>query len=330
MKKSIQILTGVLVVQILIIVFVYWPRGGTGAGESVALLPEFNAASVNSFTIEDGDGNHIRLAKVGGAWVLTEVDDFPCKGESIDAFLTKLSTITLGQPVTRTEESHAKLQVAARDFARKVTLETQGAESVFFLGSSPSYGATHIRLEGQSETYLTSVLQSYEVNANAASWVDTSYFNIAQSDIVSLSLRNGDGSLQLIKDDQGNWGMPTLAEGELLDETQVDTLISRATSITMMRPLGMEKLPSYGMEEPLAVVTIGTNEGTYTLQVGAKDPDENSYVLKSSESPYYVVVSEYAAGTFVTTASENLLLPTPTSTESEAGEVPEQTPSPES
>jgi hypothetical protein len=77
-------------------------------------------------------------------------------------------------------------------------------------------------------------------------------------------------------------------------------------------------------------VTIGTNEGTYTLQVGAKDPGDNSYVLKSSESPYYVVVSEYAADTFVTTASENLLLPTPTPTESEAGEVPEQTPSPES
>ncbi len=330
MKKSIQILTAVLIVQILLGVVVYWPRSGASASEGVPLLPEFDTASVIGITIEDGDGNRIRLAKAGGVWVLPEVDDFPCKGESVEALLTKLSTITLGQPVTRTEESQVKLQVAAQDFARMIALETQGEEIVFYLGSSPSYGATHIRLEGQSETYLTSVLQSYEVNANASSWVDTSYFNLAQSDITSLSLRNSKGSWQFVKDEEGNWGMPALTAGELLDNTQVDSLLSRAASVTMMRPLGIEELPAYGMDEPLAVVTIGTADATYMLRVGAKDPDDNSYVLKSSESPYYVVVSEYAVDTFVTIGSEDLLLPTPTPRESEEGEVPEQTPSPES
>jgi hypothetical protein len=330
MKKSIQILTAVLAVQILIIVLVYWPRSGPGAGEGVPLLQESDAASVTGITIEDSEGNRIRLAKSGEAWILPEADDFPCKSESVEAFLTKLSAITLGQPVTRTEESQAKLQVAAQDFMRKVTLEIQGGEIVLYLGSSPSYGATHIRLEGQPETYLNSALQSYEVNANAASWVDTSYLKLAQTDITSLSLQNGNGSWRFVRDAQGDWRMPTLVEGELLNETQVDSLLNRVASVTMMRPLGVEELPSYGMDEPLALVTVGIDDATYTVQVGAKDPDDNSYVLKSSESPYYVVVSDYTAGIFVTTGSADLLLPTPTPMESEEGEVLEQTPSPES
>ena len=54
-------------------------------------------------------------------------------------------------------------------------------------------------------------------------------------------------------------------------------------------------------------------ETTYMLQVGSKSTD-NSYVLKSSDSPYYVQVSEFTAQDWVEKDREGFLElpPTPT------------------
>jgi hypothetical protein len=58
------------------------------------------------------------------------------------------------------------------------------------------------------------------------------------------------------------------------------------------------------MQDPNAVLVIRTQsaegtESTFTLQVGAQSEQDSSYVLKSSESPYYVRVSEYTAQDWV-------------------------------
>ncbi len=75
------------------------------------------------------------------------------------------------------------------------------------------------------------------------------------------------------------------------------------------------------MDNPIAVVTLRTQseeEGTknYTLRVGAKDPEDNSYVVISSESPYYARVSEFAVQRFVEAVREDFLElpPTPEAT----------------
>ena len=93
--------------------------------------------------------------------------------------------------------------------------------------------------------------------------------------------------------------MSDLAADETLNQNNVNSLLSRVSSMRMLRPLGTEAQASYGLEDPAAVVTIRTEtgEGTFqvhTLYVGARDPQDNSYTIKSSDSPYYVQVTEYA------------------------------------
>jgi len=121
--------------------------------------------------------------------------------------------------------------------------------------------------------------------------------------------------------------MEDLAEGETLDQTAVETVVNRAALVTMVAPLGTEEQDSYGMQQPGAVVTVRTQsdetgEKSYTLRVGAKDPDDNSYVVISSESPYYVRVSEFAVKDLVEKARDGFLELPPTP---EA--LPEATPS---
>jgi hypothetical protein len=66
------------------------------------------------------------------------------------------------------------------------------------------------------------------------------------------------------------------------------------------------------MQDPSAVLVIQTQsaEGTastFTLQVGARSEQDGSYVVKSSESPYFVRVAEYTVQDWVEQTREGLL-----------------------
>jgi hypothetical protein len=75
------------------------------------------------------------------------------------------------------------------------------------------------------------------------------------------------------------------------------------------------------MDDPNALVTLETADTTVTLRVGAKDADDVSYVVKSSESDYFVHVAEASLKTLVESDREAFLEEPPT---------PEATPEAES
>lgn len=315
MKKHNRILAVVLALQVVLIAVVFWPRPAASGEESGPLLGEIEAGDIISLIIQDVDGNRLDLQRTTGNWVLPKADDYPCQENRVPEMLEKLITLTADRLVTRTEGSHKRLQVASDDFLRRIELETaDGQNRVLYLGSSPTYGATHIRLEGQDETYLTNDLSVWDANATATSWIDTNYLQVPQENITSLTLRNASGEWAFEKDDEGNWLLVGLAEDETLDTTAVDSLVRQASSVTMLRPLGKDRETAYGLDQPLALVTLETGEETITLHVGAADPDDNSHVIKSSESPYYVRVSEYSANNLVDKTRDDFLTlpPTPT------------------
>jgi hypothetical protein len=156
--------------------------------------------------------------------------------------------------------------------------------------------------------------------------VEQSYLDIPADQIVILTLENGQGRFEFVKEVE-TWKLKEMAANETLDEAAVKILVNKAHYVTLLRPLGKERQPSYGLDEPQAVVTIQTHgeEGdkTYTLWVGAQDPADNSFVVKSSESDYYIRVTEYAVKDLVEKGREDFLrqplTPTP---------IPEATPEP--
>lgn len=293
-KRHHKILAAALVAQIVLGVVVFWPRPST-AGQREPLFPDLGAEDVTALTIENAQDQMIKLEKVTGEWVLPEADQYPTKADAVSGFLDKLTALTTGRLVTRSDTSHKRLQVAPDDFVRRITFQTgDGKEQTLYLGSSPQYGSMHFRLEGQSETYLTSELTTWDVNATASQWIDPSYQSVSQGDVTKLTLANSNGTFIFEKEGEDNWTMvepSPLEEGETLDQAQVRSVVRRAASVTMKKPLGTEEEEAYGLDEPNAVVTLDTADKTVTLQVGAKDADDASYVVKSSESDYYVHVA---------------------------------------
>jgi len=337
MKRHNQILASILVIQIVLGVVVFWPKSAATGGEP--LFPDLEAGDIVSLTITDADGNGIALAQlpspeVGrgaggegrGDWVLPDADDYPAKADKITPLLEKIAGLTTGRLVTRTDASHKRLQVAPDDFASRIKFETaDGTKHALYLGSSPSYGATHFRLDGQSETYLTSDVSTWDANTSAASWIDTSYVSLDKERLTRVTLENGNGTFVFTRDDAGEWTLAGLEAGEELASGKVTTLVNRATSVTLLRPLGTEEDAAYGLDDPLATVTLEIDDETVTLQVGAQDADDRSYIVKSSASPYYVRVAEHNVKPLVGNRRDDFLelpsTPTPEPTPTSAGDT---------
>jgi hypothetical protein len=318
-KRHNQILAGILVIQIVLSVIVLWPRP-TSAVESEPLFPALvngnGASDIVALSITDNEGNTTTLRRVTGNWVLPDADDYPAQESKITALLEKIVALDTSRLVTRTDASHKRLQVDEDDFVRRIEFETaDGARHTLYLGSSPRYGATHFRLDAQSETFLTNEITAWDTNGTPSSWVDTTYLNIPQDQVTKWTLENANGTFIFTKDEEDNWTMDGLAEDETLAETGVTAALRQAVFLNLITPLGKEDLATYGMDEPKAVATVETADQVVTLRVGAQDPDDNSYTVISSESPYYVQVSEFSVQNLVENTRDDFLEvpPTPTS-----------------
>ncbi len=321
MSRRNQILVGVLVVQLLLAVVVFWPRGSK-AGGGEAMLADLD--QVIEITVQDNAGHSIVLTKLNGAWVLPEIDDYPVPADKVSALLEKLEAFTTSRLVTKTASSHRRLKVADDAFERRVRLKRQdGVVSTFYLGSSPNYGVIHIRLDKQNQVYMVSDLSLTDVGAQAAGWVDAVYLSIEREQVVELTLENANGEFVFTRSENASagaddriWSMAGLGEGETLSQNSVTALLNRVSTLRMIAPVGKQELPKYGLQYPRALVTVKTrdaegNTHTVVLRVGAKDAESNQYTVIASTSPYYVRVAEYAVQDFIEKTHQDFIEPPP-------------------
>lgn len=297
MSRLNQILAALLAVQIVLGAVVFWPRPAASGAEE-PLLPNFKAADVTGLTLSDGQGKRLALAKNGEAWVMPEAGNYPVDGTKVTPFLEKLEKVKTNRLVTQTEGSHAQLKVAANDFNTLVEVKTKdGTAHKLYLGSTAGGSATHVRADDRPEVYLSGEVNSFEASPTASGWIDTLYFTVPLTAPVSLTLENANGTFNFIKTGE-TWTMEGLAEGETFNEGGFSGLLNQITNIRMTEPLGKED-SWFGKDKPLATITLKAADKTYTLKLGTKDVKDNSYVLKSSESPYYVRVAEYTGSSLV-------------------------------
>jgi len=327
MNKRNQILAAILVLQVVLIGVVFLlpglgfgVRGAARGGPAKSLFPGVEADRIVGLTIRDGQGQSIGLARRPNGWVLPEADDYPCKEDKVTSFLSKLVALKTDRLVTQTSGSHKRLKVSEADFERLVEFElADGTRHKLYLGTSAAAQASHMRADDQNEVYLSSNLSTWDVGTTAAAWVDTSYLSVPQDQVIALTLENASGRLDFTRISTDTWTMQGLGAAERLDQNKVQSLVSRATSISMSQPLGKQEKAEYGLGKPSAVVTLQTRTAdgasrTYTLRVGAKDDKDNSYIVRSSESEYYVRVSEWAVNDLVQKGRQDFLElpPTPT------------------
>jgi hypothetical protein len=235
--------------------------------------------------------------------------------------LGKLTSLQGNRVVTETRASHQRLQVAEDNYVRFVELiQKDGTTYGLYIGSSPSYGAIHVRVQGQNLVYLVSGLSSADMSVQAAKWIDTAYLALQEDQVVYISLENDNGRFDFARTDaQDDWTMVGLGPDEFLEQNAVTSLLSQVSSVRMVSPIGKQEKEEYRLDEPSAVLVLrGRDENSgsseYRLYVGSQYKEGDTYVIKSSESPYYVEIAAYVAEEwFARTREEFLELPsTPT------------------
>ncbi|MBN1954130.1 MAG: DUF4340 domain-containing protein [Anaerolineae bacterium] len=313
MKRHHYVLLVVLAIQIGVAAVVFWPRQVETLG-SQAFFPGLTADQIVSVTITNANGDSVTLQKEGGVWILPDAGNYPALVDKIDPLLEGIAGLTGGRLVTRTEGSHRRLQVADDEFVRRVDFETAEGSYTFYMGSSPSYGATHVRLGGEDETYVTDSLSTWDVVATVASWIDTLYWSVSQPEVSRITVENANGTLVFVNEADGNWVLEGLGADEPQNEEAVAATVRQATTINMLRPLGQEEQPEYGLDAPSAVVTLETASGEITLWVGAQDAEDESYVLFTSEADYYVQVANYSVRRLVEGVRDDYIQQPPTPT----------------
>jgi len=328
MSKMNRVLAAILVLQIVAMAVIYWPKTSVASGEP--LFEGLEAAQIVALTIRDANGQAIRLAKGATGWGLPDAGDYPVDAVKVAALLDQIVGLRADRLVTRTADSHKRLGVADDEFAKLIEFDlADGARHKLYLGSSPSFNVLHVRADSQGEVYLTLGVTASDIGTAAVAWVDPIYLSIPQQDIVMLTLENRNGRFEFEKDAAGTWTMLNLPTGETLLENNVISLATRISSLRMTRPLGLDEQASYGMADPSAKVTAVTrdeqgNETTYVLRVGAAPEGESGTVVKSATSPYYVLMAEYTVEDFVGRSMQDFIAAPPTPTP--AVEEPAPTP----
>lgn len=333
MNQRNLILTVALIAQVMLILLITTLRAPGSSAAAGPLLGEMKAADITRLAIQDKEGRRIELARQGDAWTLPQQDDFPADAARVTPFLDKLTGIRASRLIARTPASHERLQVAAGNYVRRIELtRADGGSRTLFMGTSAGGSAVHVRLDGADEVYLADGLTSFDAGVEASNWINTTYLQVAQDQVSTLTLANANGVFAFEKDSAGAWTMQGLNAGETLDPAKVTDLLSRLSFVSMTRPLGKTAKPEYGLDTPATTITVTLKQENASpkpivLRIGAQDASDNAYAVSSSESPYIVRVSSFTVEPFVTRSRQDFLAAQPAPTPGEAA-PDEATPTP--
>lgn len=318
MSRANQILVLVLIVQVALVGFVYLRPDDDDSREGGPLLANFNADDVQQIVLEDAEGNRLSLERTADTgWVLPAYDNYPARNTQVDGLLNTLADLRTSRLVTQTTDSHQRLGVADDDYRFKITLD----EAVVYVGTTSGVGAVHARVNDEEQVYLVDNIPTTQRSTQLSSWVNLTYFSAPRDQMTAIRIQNGNGTFEFVKNDADEWTMAGLGEDEVFDATSLSSQISNLTSLRMIEPLGVEEAPEYGMDEPLATITVILSipetveepstddeseteepETTYrteehTVIIGAQMDDD--YVVKSSKSEFFVKISSSTASIFI-------------------------------
>ena len=215
------------------------------------------------------------------------------------------------RPVVSSSRYHTALKVTEDDHERwlRIWKDPSGDPEVeLFLGTSPNYRISHVRLGDDDLVYEVQGLSAHDLRAEAVSWIDKEFVRAPFDRVVGFELRNGHGKFTLEKKD-GGWTLvtPSGSSGKKLNQSAVDSFVRSLASLQAAEPGGRADTPAYGLDEPEAVAEItllsedpeaGADEGAeiIRLQVGneVEDGDGKRYASRSGFD-FSVVLSKWEA-----------------------------------
>ncbi len=324
LNRSNIALLALLIVQIVLLAVLVASSAGTETRQTEAILSGMSAAAVERFSFADDLGASVTVARAADGWVLPDADDFPVDGDKIEDLLGKIAALDTRRLVASNPANFARLEVKDDDFRRKLTLEATDSSATIYLGGSGGVDTVFARRAGEDKVYLGTGLNSWELSTQVATWLDASYVNVPQADVLAIMVHNAAGSYSFLREGE-TWTYAGLGADETFEDTKMPSILRNAATIRLVEPLGLEARAEYGLDEPQVRVEVRYRqlieaapdetdesadgeesveaeaaveyaEAQYTLEFGAEI--DGDIVLKSSDAEYYVSVRETVFNAF--------------------------------
>lgn len=303
-ERGVTVLAAVLAAQVAVLAVTRLP-GREAAPEP--LLAGLTAGAAERIEIDDGAGGSVVLARQETDWVLSDAGGYPADGVRVADLLDRLVAARRDRLVARTDAGRRELRVLPDDFERRLRIDAGTDAYLFYVGAAAGTRGAHVRVDGEDEVWSVDGLAPWQVSADRSSWVDPVYARVESDRVAAFELANAAGSFRFERSDQG-WASPAL--GEAVDQERVTDFVGRFSSLRMRQPLGTEPPDDAGFDRPAAVVRIelspdedGAAGGRLELVIGAGGDDgaggDGAYVVKSTDSEYYVEVSSFTLADLV-------------------------------
>jgi len=293
MSRTQWILTGILAVQVLLLIAAAPWSSDRGMESSRALLLKLESFTPARLEIEETEERRVAIEHRGDQWVLANEDGFPADTSKVEDLLEDLEKIKVRRPVVTQSRYHDTFKVADNDYERRMRIwkDADGDPEIeLFVGTSPNYRVSHVRLGDDDRVYEARGLGAYDLRSDALSWVKRTFVDIPFEDVTRFTLSNGHGSFELARED-GEWKLVSPADSgsETLDAAAVDALVRSVASLRLSEPAGLSGTPGYGFDSPAATVQIahrageGAAEEVIEVRVGkdVEDGDGERYASRS-------------------------------------------------
>ncbi len=255
LNRSNITLAAALVAQVVLLAISVGARTGSEGAAAQPLLTGFQPADVTQMVIVDDLDNVVTIARSDEGWALPEADDFPVNGDKAEELLTGIAGLDTSRLVASNPANFARLEVAEKDFRRKLSLTRGDETSALYLGGSAGADTVYARLHGENRAYLGKDLSAWDAATQVSAWIDTSYVNVPQADVMRIKVSNANGNFEFERADE-TWRYLGLPAGETFEDTLLPGILRNAASIRMVEPLGRDLLDEYSLDAPAVTVEV--------------------------------------------------------------------------
>ena len=314
MKRIIQILAAVLIVQLILVVIMSATQNrDRGAFVSNEKLLDVDLAAVDQITLEQADKSTLHLKKTGTGWILADRGDFPVARFKFDSAINKLLLVNKSWPVATTDSAAKHFRVADDSFERKITF--RNADSVvktLLLGSAPGFKKIHARVADSNDIHQITY-SVFEANADADAWTDKDYLKLTGNPIVRAQLPD---SLVLEKLGE-QMTVASLMSTEEINQEMIKSLMENLQGISFTSVLGTENKAEYNQDKPVLEYNLELENGDPISYSFSKLGESKDLVLKTSSHPYFFKVMPATVSIIQEAKRHTLVKPTTTPTDND-------------
>jgi len=279
----------------------YQSSGEGGAGKK--LLPDFPINDVAHIGIREGT-NQLNLVRQDDAWTVRERYGYPANFQEISDLLRKLWDLKVVQTEQVGPSQYARLELtkpgAGTNSGTLLEFKDKSDKTIkaVLLGKkhmrksenpSPFGGADgfpdgrYLMVMGGAKDVAVVSDALSEAEAKPDRWLNKDFFKIEKLKTVSVASTNATNSWKLTREtENGPLSLADPGPGELLDAGKSSPVGSALSFPSFTDVVSPETKPEeMGMDKPI-VAKIETFEGfTYTITIGTKTNDDNSYLRMS-------------------------------------------------